>query len=121
MRFIKFYHRLKNQYRIHKASLSMWTILKIAWVQSDRSDNRSELISPNMIEIQHNTETTGVGSTMNKGQFRFVGAAIGGAIIYLGISLILASISPIDINSLFGGFVTIGLGAYFIYLSTKGI
>jgi len=34
MRIIRFYHRLKNQYRIHKHGLSLSTIIKIAWSQS---------------------------------------------------------------------------------------
>jgi hypothetical protein len=34
MRIIRFYHRLKNQYRIHKYGLSLSTIIKIAWSQS---------------------------------------------------------------------------------------
>ena len=44
MRLIRFYGRFKNQWRIHKYGLSMWTILKIAWIQSKRrnynEDNR---------------------------------------------------------------------------------
>ena len=34
MRIIRFYHRLKNQYRIHKHGLSLSTIIKIAYKQS---------------------------------------------------------------------------------------
>jgi len=34
MRIIRFYHRLKNQYRIHKRWASLWTIVRIAWSQS---------------------------------------------------------------------------------------
>ena len=71
-------------------------------------------------DLKQNTETNEKESTMKKRQLRFVGTAIGGAIVYLGISIILASTSPIDINSLFGGIITICLGAYIFYLSTKG-
>ena len=72
--------------------------------------------------LRWNTETKDKVKTMNKRQFRFVGTAISGAVVYLGISLILASlsISPIDVTSLLGGFVTIGLGIYIFFFSIKG-
>ena len=34
MRIIRFYRRLKNQYRIHNHGLSLSTIIKIAYKQS---------------------------------------------------------------------------------------
>ena len=36
MRFIRFYGRFKNQWRIHKYGLPLLVILKIAWIQSKR-------------------------------------------------------------------------------------
>lgn len=39
MRIIIFYHRFKNQYRIHKRYASISTILKMAWLQSKRISN----------------------------------------------------------------------------------
>ena len=36
MRLILFYHRFRNQYRIHKRWASLWTITRLAWAQSKR-------------------------------------------------------------------------------------
>ena len=42
MRLIKFYNRLKNQYKIHRRWASLLTIIKIAWAQS--KDKKIEMI-----------------------------------------------------------------------------
>ena len=50
LRIIRFYKRFKNQYRIHKHGLSLWTILRISWMQSKHIQHRMNVVVPsNMI------------------------------------------------------------------------
>jgi len=45
MRLTRFYGRFRNQYRIHKNRLSLWTILRISWIQS--KENRvTNIVEP---------------------------------------------------------------------------
>lgn len=34
MKLIRFYNRLKNQYKIHRRWATLWFIVKMSWIQS---------------------------------------------------------------------------------------
>jgi len=51
MRIIRFYHRLKNQYRIHRYSFPIWTIVRIAWSRSKQAEMVEVVIDRSVIPI----------------------------------------------------------------------
>ncbi len=54
-RLTRFYKRFKNQHRIHKHHLSLWVILRIAWIQSKKRptiDNSRETLK-NVVDLSN--------------------------------------------------------------------
>ena len=45
MRLIRFYHRLKNQYQMHRNLKTIWFVIRVAWVQSKKKGLEHEQIS----------------------------------------------------------------------------
>jgi len=52
-RLLKFFYRFQNQCRIHTWA-SFWTVVKMAWVQSDRTKRcDSSIVYHEVIDIEH--------------------------------------------------------------------
>jgi hypothetical protein len=67
------------------------------------------------VPINHEVDAV-VGTRM----MRFIGTAISGAIIFFGLSIIIGSLSPINLRDIFGGLVSMGIGGYLFIKSIEG-